>query len=212
MNKDTNRVSSASVFTLIELLIVISIIAILASMLLPALGKARDQAKGIKCMSNLKQLGVILHSYSSDFDGYIVTPIYAGTDLGCWPKRLTDYCPGLTYENLMKKKTTILNCPSYKPNTEYLADYCFWDGGSDGGFMKGNYAMNNELKGLKMARLKSSMIIAVDSGALDYSGTINWAWRSRISSRHNNMFNLLLLDGHVERMKFVDLKEEQVVP
>lgn len=56
-------------FTLIELLVVVSIIALLVSILMPALGKAREQAKATVCLSNLSGWGKIFYLYASDYNG-----------------------------------------------------------------------------------------------------------------------------------------------
>lgn len=61
---------SPSFFTLIELLIVIAIIAVLASMLLPALQRTRESAKNISCMNNLSSLGKIVLFYAGDYNDY----------------------------------------------------------------------------------------------------------------------------------------------
>ena len=59
-----------SAFTLVELLVVIGIIAILIAILMPVLGRARDQARGVACSSNLRQLMMGVHMFAADHKGH----------------------------------------------------------------------------------------------------------------------------------------------
>ncbi|MFN3167633.1 MAG: DUF1559 domain-containing protein [Phycisphaeraceae bacterium] len=78
-------------FTLIEMLVVISIIALLIAILLPVLGSMRQSAKFMQCINHIKQFSIAQHAYTRDYDGYVVHPnwgegsdgwLYAGPSTG----------------------------------------------------------------------------------------------------------------------------------
>lgn len=74
------RLKPGEPFTLIELLVVIAIIAVLTSILLPALGRARAYGRQVVCVNQLRQLMVTVHSYQADHDGYMLPAVLTKSD------------------------------------------------------------------------------------------------------------------------------------
>lgn len=112
--RQRSRLVPVAAFTLVELLVVVAIIGILASLLAPALRKAVDSAKHASCTSNLRQVGFALNAYMQDYNGWSLLnsgPWGATSDQHSWGWQME----ALGYVPPLKSGQHVLVCPSIPP-------------------------------------------------------------------------------------------------
>lgn len=192
-------------FKLIELLIVIAVIAILAGLLLPTMAHARDKAKSINCVSNIKQLGIALQSYASDNRDCLVlcasqdnTRLWSGTLEG------SEYRPKGGLTDYLGNSNNVKRCPSTPIVTAGYNTGC------------GGYGYNVQYPGdpwgigytkINRARHASGTIAFADSADFDANGNMVETYQingpqapyvsPNIHFRHFGKTNVNWLDGHV---------------
>ncbi|MDD2486310.1 MAG: type II secretion system protein [bacterium] len=191
-------------FTLIELIVVITIIALLSSILFPVFAKARSKAAQATCANNLKQLGAAFHMYAQDWDGAGVLN-YRAEDKKSWPFLLAPYIDVKQQQNPalpINEVSRVYFCPAlYAKGFLYAVSHA----------SKSNYSYNQRLANYNIdtVRNSSQTILLVDSkitaaGNAERGFGSSWStanYYNIMSLPHNDGGNVVCLDNHLEFIK-----------
>jgi prepilin-type processing-associated H-X9-DG protein/prepilin-type N-terminal cleavage/methylation domain-containing protein len=204
-------------FNLIELLVVIVIIGILASLLLSVISRAKENAKRIQCVNNLHQFGIGLQEFVGDNHDY---PLFFNVDFtnGGYPEHRRSWVDALINEGLVTKRGKnwftegVWHCPSaerpadYPTNAVYASygynAYGHWDNYHAIGLGGQNYARSGTLAppvSESQVVIPSDMMAMGETfGGVVFSRGVNFTKSKQANLRHQGRANVVFCDGHVE--------------
>jgi len=195
-------------FTLVELLVVVAIISILASLLMPAISGALAQARSLSCLNNLKQLTLAQEAYALDSNDKIIVGKTGSTyPLESWSEYLLylGYVPGtpVTTSKFKFAKKGIGCCPDWGwyGNSSYFQ--WEWHGTYGSNVFLSNWNATNYIAKGSIAKPSNTMFMAdkydftnpgeVAESFYNYFGT-----GGRVGPWHKNGSNLAFIDGHAK--------------
>jgi prepilin-type N-terminal cleavage/methylation domain-containing protein/prepilin-type processing-associated H-X9-DG protein len=200
-------------FTLIEILVVVAILGLLATLLFPVFGRARENARRASCLNNMRQIGLGLMQYAQDYDETMVNVyMYQGperTNLMWWQDMIQPYarsyqivvCPGQSSPTSHTVARAVPTLPD-PLRTSYAANnvYSDWAGAAVFPPLRAGQVVGRSLADFEETAT-TLVVTEVTSGAMEL-----WNWNqtglgsgnSLVEKRHLSGCNFIFADGHAK--------------